>query len=276
MIKAVLLVCDSIVNTQEAQLLAECLQAQNITAVTSPPSNLQFAKNTAEHYAELVARVSLEPDETLFISKAPDKLALASQLGIATYLLGATATPSAQQFGTWDDLMAFVQQPNWQTSFAPITLTPALVLIELRGNIGALMGLIKETTPSMWYKHPIPNEWSILQILCHLFSAETQTQRTRLVRIVNETNPFIADPSQPPLNLPICGDDAHEVAQMWASEREKTLHWLATQSPDAWERPARHSIFGLTRFVEMAHFTAQHDRLHITQLCQTIGKCSDD
>jgi hypothetical protein len=25
--------------------------------------------------------------------------------------------------------------------------------------------------------------------------------------------------------------------------------------------------------LEMAHFTAQHDRLHLNQICQTLGKC---
>ena len=63
--------------------------------------------------------------------------------------------------------------------------------------------------------------------------------------------------------------------QCFRQARERTIALLAGLRPDQWNRPARHSIFGLTNLLEMAHFTAQHDRLHITQLCQTLGKCAD-
>jgi hypothetical protein len=63
------------------------------------------------------------------------------------------------------------------------------------------------------------------------------------------------------------------VALEFADERERTLAFLAALPPQAWERPARHYIFGPTTLLEMANFVSQHDRMHIAQLCQTIGKC---
>jgi hypothetical protein len=63
------------------------------------------------------------------------------------------------------------------------------------------------------------------------------------------------------------------VAREFEEARRETLQLVATFTDVDWQRPARHSIFGLTTLLEMAYFTAQHDRLHLNQLCQTIGRC---
>jgi hypothetical protein len=64
-----------------------------------------------------------------------------------------------------------------------------------------------------------------------------------------------------------------DVAYQFAQERENTLTLLASLTEDDWRRPATHSIFSNTTLLEMAHFTARHDRMHITQICQTLGRC---
>jgi hypothetical protein len=61
--------------------------------------------------------------------------------------------------------------------------------------------------------------------------------------------------------------------QRFATEREQTIALLTGLTDAQWGRPARHSVFGPTTLLEMAAFTARHDRLHINQLCQTLGKC---
>jgi hypothetical protein len=42
--------------------------------------------------------------------------------------------------------------------------------------------------------------------------------------------------------------------------------------PSAWERKARHAIFGPTNFLEVASFIAEHDRLHIQQAWNTLKR----
>ena len=67
--------------------------------------------------------------------------------------------------------------------------------------------------------------------------------------------------------------DYCDPAEIFAEERQQTVAFLNDLPPEAWTRPARHSIFGPTTLLEMANFTATHDRLHIQQICQTLGRC---
>jgi len=54
--------------------------------------------------------------------------------------------------------------------------------------------------------------------------------------------------------------------------RRKTLELIkeVTPEPSAWERKARHAIFGPTNFQEVVSFIAEHDRLHIQQVWSTL------
>jgi hypothetical protein len=168
-----------------------------------------------------------------------------------------------------------VNVPDWLDGLPPPPLQPAMIEPEMRGNIGALFGVIAPVQPHFWQQHPDPQEWSPIQIVCHLVESEIKVQRPRLERILAENNPFLPI-TKPPLSardaIP-CADEGYPVAELFMAERMTTLNWIKQLTPDDWMRPARHSTFGPTTLLEMAQFTAQHDRLHISQLCQTLGQC---
>jgi hypothetical protein len=92
---------------------------------------------------------------------------------------------------------------------------------EMRGNIGALFGVIAPAQPHFWQQHPDPQEWSPIQIICHLVESEIKVQRPRLERIFAEDNPFLPI-TKPPLSardaVP-CGDDGLPVAERFRAER---------------------------------------------------------
>jgi len=163
---------------------------------------------------------------------------------------------------------------GWLENAKPPPLPPAAIEPELRGNVGALFGLLTEVQPHHWAQHPDPQEWSILQVVYHLLERESSVQRPRLERILHEDNPFLSVPPSP--TMPTETDITEEgmvLAMAFAAEREQTLALVRSLAPQDWQRPAQHSIFSQTTLLEMAHFTAQHDRLHLTQICQTLGKC---
>jgi hypothetical protein len=137
------------------------------------------------------------------------------------------------------------------------------------------MGMVHEMPPHYWRQRPDPNEWSPMEIVVHLRDSEGRVQRPRLERILQENNPFLIAPQPPPRPGAQALEDLDgvAVAREFAAERARTLDFLSQLSADDWNRPARHSVFGPTNLLEMAAFTARHDRLHINQLCQTIGKC---
>ena len=230
--------------------------------------NMHFAKPAPAYYAELIARVGIEPDETLMIGDSVENdIEPARALGIHTWRVdGAGGLLKA---------LEQIHEPNWREDYRYSQLSPKMLLPQFRGNIAALYGLLSEVKPHQWLQRPDPDEWSILQILCHLWSAETEVHQRRLRAIMDDDNPFIAVGTPPGPHIPPCHDDGAEIMERFRSVREDTIALLAQVPPLDWARPARHSIFGLTTLLEMAHFTAQHDRLHITQLCQTLGKCAD-
>ncbi len=237
-------------------------------AFVTNSENIHFAKPNPAYFAETIARVGVEPDEALVIGDS-----LTNDIEPAA-TLGLHAWHVSEETGLFP-ILDGLRRPNWENEFQPGQMTPATLPLQFRGNLAALRGLLAEVKDHQWLQRPDPAEWSILQILCHLWRAETDVHQRRLRTILDEDNPFIPSLPPPGPDIPECHDDGMEVYERFRAQRQQTMATLADLGADDWRRPARHSIFGLTNLLEMAYFTAQHDRLHITQLCQTLGKCAD-
>ena len=230
--------------------------------------DLHFVKPDPAFYAEIVARIGVEPDETLLIGNFRSNVsATAKAAGLHTWQICKSAPLAA--------FFEHIHLDSWQEEYAPLPLAAETLEPQYRGNVAALFGLIAEVKKHQWLQKPDPDEWSILQILCHLADAEVAVHQQRLKLILTEEGPFLGSPSPPGPDLPPCHDDGYAVLHQFRKARLETMELLAGLRAEDWRRPARHSIFGLTNLREMAYFTAQHDRLHITQLCQTLGKCTD-
>ncbi|MEL6405375.1 MAG: DinB family protein [Chloroflexota bacterium] len=229
----------------------------------SSADTMHFAKPDPCYYGELLARVGIEPDEALMVGDSMgNDIRPAQTVGLRTFHIGEAGLTN---------FMAQVSERLDDTQ--PIVLRPDMIQPQLRGNIGALYGLAESVEADMWHKRPDPDEWSILQIMCHLVTFEDENERARLATILQEENPFIIQPAEPGPDIEAYSDNGFAVAQEFLEKREETLALINQFTLEDWQRPARHSIFGLTTMVEMAYFTAQHDRLHLKQLCQTIGRC---
>ncbi|MEO8611972.1 MAG: HAD-IA family hydrolase [Chloroflexota bacterium] len=243
-------------------------------ALVTHAENMHFAKPDPAFYAEALARVGLEPDEVFMVGDNPrNDIEPAQTIGMHTYTV--TDAADSEFSGSLEHFLEQAESPDWFDMLPPPPLQAAMIEPEMRGNIGALFGVIASAQPHFWRQHPDPQEWSPIQIVCHLVESEIKVQRPRLERIFAENNPFLPI-TKPPLSardaIP-CADEGYPVAVHFMTERMITLNWLKQLVPGDWLRPARHSTFGLTTLLEMAQFTAQHDRLHINQLCQTLGQC---
>ena len=237
-------------------------------AFVSSSEHMHFGKAEPAFYAELIARIGIEPDEALLAGgKRQNDNLPAETVGLHTWPLD-----DASALGS---LLEQVQFAGWEHGYSGRPLREAMLMPQFLGNLGALFGLLSEVKAQQWHQKPDPDEWSIVQILCHLAETETAVHQKRLRTILKVENPFIRALPPPGPDVPICSDRGQDVAEEFRKKRLSTLALIADLAPEDWQRPARHSIFGLTNLLEMAYFTAQHDRLHISQLCQTLGKCLD-
>jgi hypothetical protein len=249
--------------------------ASEAYALVTTSDNMHFARPDPAYYAEIVARVGIEPDEALMVgSSLTHDIQPAAQTRLRTYHVNGRDSAAADAVGSLADFTRQMAADGWLDTLPPRPLKPEAVEPQLWGNVGALFGMLTEVQPAYWGQHPDPNEWSILQIVCHLLESEIQVQRPRLQRILTEDNPFLVNPSPPPgPHMPPCSSDGVEAARQFAAHRRETIAMLRALPAAAWSRPARHSVFGPTTLLEMALFTAQHDRLHLNQLCRTLGRC---
>lgn len=225
--------------------------------------NMHFAKPDPAYYAEILARAGLEPDEAVMVGDEPRyDVAASKTIGMHAYNL------------TWETLGELLEILPTLPTLHPNPITQEAIIPQWRGNLGALFGTISDMPVHFWDQHPFENEWSPLEIICHLRDYEPAVQRARLIHILNEDNPFIVQPPfPPPSQMTDCEDDGLTVAHSFLEERLKTIAFVEGLTREEWQRPAQHSVFGPTTLLEMAYFTAQHDRLHLRQLCQTIGGC---
>ncbi len=253
--------------------------ARTPPALITSIEKVHFTKPNPHYYEEILARIGVEADEALMVGDSIENdIIPAAAAGLNTFwihldrALPPEVTPDG--VGTLRDLSRCIGE-RWLATLTPRPRTAAQLGPRLLGNLAALDGLVQTIAPAQWAARPDPKEWSPLEIICHLRDSERAVQRARLLQILHEDNPFIPPP--PPNPAPgerdLSGEDGLRALAQFAVERRETLTLLASLNEADWTRPARHSIFGPTTLLEMAHFTARHDRLHITQLCETIGRC---
>lgn len=244
--------------------------------------NSHFAKPMPHYYEEVLGRLGVASNEAIMVGDDwENDIAAAERAGLNTFWVrpdGASpgvspAQPDGQ--GTFHDFTVRVCNQGWLDTLQPRPLRPEMITPRLLGNVGALFGLLQEYASRRWDQHPLPGEWSPLEVVCHLRDSERTVQRPRLQRIASENNPFLTEPQTPPGpgEMACNTNDQCDPANEFVAERQITLDFLASLTPQQWHRPARHSIFGPTTLLEMADFTARHDRMHIKQLCQTLRHC---
>jgi hypothetical protein len=210
-------------------------------------------------------------------------LARAQELGIATYQVdGAVeAVPAAQKAvqsksraagrGTLTDLrqwLAFQDHSLLEPSFNERKAARAI----LAATPAVLQGLTAGLSASQWRHEPTPEDWAIIELVCHLRDTEMEVHHDQIRTLLEEPQPFVPRPDAAvwAKQRNYLDEDGKRALSSFASARLQTLAILDALSDDVWGRSARHAIFGPTNFTEVVGFMADHDRLHIQQAWQTL------
>lgn len=242
-----------------------------------------FAKPDPAYLAELLGRLGWPETPVVMVGDNPvNDIRPARQLGLPAYLvtagpavapdgsLGPSASGELSGLLDWID-QAGLEYQNPAEKSAPAALPPAM-LAGLRATPAALAGLCEQVSEPFWSQRSAPGEWCQTEILCHLRDVEREVNLPRLRRVVQEDNPFITGQDTDPwaVQRRYIEQDGPQALRDFTAARIELLGLLETLSPDDWQRPARHTIFGPTTLSELASIAAAHDRLHLQQVLAFI------
>ena len=105
-----------------------------------------------------------------------------------------------------------------------------------------LTGLDEETF--RW--RPIPNKWSIKEIMCHLRDMERLAYLARYRRILTEDNPHLANVDQDRIAFEsdYINQDAQSALHEFAKLRNETIQTLEGAPTEVWSRSGVHETDG--------------------------------
>jgi len=116
-------------------------------------------------------------------------------------------------------------------------------------------------------RRPSPDEWSILEVCCHLRdSAEFEGERVRL--LAEEENPTLVPYDQEALarERDYQGDDIRRVRTALRAFWGGLAYQLEGLSDEQWERAGIHPEIGTVTVRSRAEQQVEHDREHLAQV----------
>jgi FMN phosphatase YigB (HAD superfamily) len=240
--------------------------------------NFHFAKPHLSYYAEFMAQLGWPEGRVVMIGNDPEMdIIPAHNLGLPTFYIpeyddqNQSASFEHSPIGSLAGLLEWIDsQPAEQLT--PNFSSPEALLAILRSTPAALHTLTRQLPQEAWTYCPIPGEWCMAEVICHLRDVDAEVNLPRMDKMLKEDNPFI-----PGMDTDAWVSERHYIAQdctdaltSFTKNRMELLELLENIMATEWERPARHAILGPTQLLEMVSIIASHDRLHVQQIFKSI------
>ena len=243
-----------------------------INSITSIET-MAFGKPQPEYYLEIIQRLGIEPWEAIMVGDdIVNDIAPAESVGLHTYLVlpepeaEASARSTTGPCGSLEFFCELVQQ-EWLQSLEGTETSHDQFIRQLAVFPATVSTMIRSHTAEVLECRPSEDSWSARDIVCHLRDHEVEEDRFRLERILSEDNPFLSGNYNPHARVSeYTSTSIHDAFDQFLDRRISLVKWLREVSADAWERSARHAVFGPTSFAEMVRFTVEHDRTHLQQM----------
>lgn len=120
------------------------------------------------------------------------------------------------------------------------------LLCNLKSLPNELDDLLKDLDEETLRWRPIPNKWSIKEIMCHLRDMERLAYLARYRRILSEDNPTLANVDQNRIaaETDYINQDAKAALEEFKRLRWETIQTLASAPVEAWSRAGTHETDG--------------------------------
>jgi len=149
-------------------------------------------------------------------------------------------------------------------------MNAAALIARLAAGRDAIPALLAGVSDEQARWRPAPEQWSLLEIACHLLDEERDDFRTRVELTLHrpdETWPGIDPPGW--VTARRYQERALAVqVEAWREERGRSLAWLrALEAPD-WTRTHAHPKFGPLSAGDLLLSWVAHDQLHVRQIAR--------
>lgn len=241
-------------------------------ALISAFGDFHFTKSHPAYYAEMVGRLGWPDRPVLMAGDDPERdLDSARRLGLSTFQVLRESNGHGTASGELRALKPWIEA-NESEIQAPDLKSKDAILAVLQSTPAVLQGLTTQLAQADWAREPAPDEWAMIELVCHLRDTEREVHALQIETLLATEDPFVARPDAAywAKQRSYQGEDGLTARQEFAAARVACLERLRDAPADAWSKPARHAIFGPTNFLEVIGFMAEHDRLHIQQAWRTL------
>jgi len=240
-------------------------------AIVTSYENFHFAKPHLEYYAEILAKLGRNPHDAVMMGNDyNDDIVPSRELGLAVYQISEKVSAGSMG-GDLSEALDWLQKSpeiiDPRTAATPQTLTAKLI-----GNLVAFGDLAVGNNERDWTSRPNPASWAAIEVIAHLRDVEREINYPRLKSLLVDDDPFLSaiDSDSWTEERGYIDDNPVEVLKSLWEARMDTINLLDRESPEAWNRKARHAIFGPTNLSELVLIFLEHDLLHLRQLRTTL------
>ena len=246
--------------------------------VVSSFEDYHFSKTHSAYYAEVLGRMGWPDTPVLMVGNDEERdIKPSKMLGLASFFVeNGSASSSGLEARARGNLLDL---RRWLESIDLSTLIPSFkskdsVLGILSATPAALNGMMGTLHESAWSHEPSVDDWAMIELICHMRDTEREIHQMQIKLFAEQNEPFIPRPDTGvwASQRDYLHENGAAALKEFNDARRETLGMLAQIPAEAWERKARHAIFGPTNFLEVVGFIADHDRMHIQQAWSTLKK----
>jgi hypothetical protein len=142
------------------------------------------------------------------------------------------------------------------------------IVRQLAQNAGTITAFVAGVNHEQAHWKPTPQEWSMVEVVNHLYDEERDDFRQRLDYVLHRPgeDPPGIDPEGWVTSRRYNERDLAESSQRWLAERRHSIHWLEGLATPNWESAYTHPAGFRLRAGDLLAAWLAHDFLHLRQL----------
>jgi hypothetical protein len=138
----------------------------------------------------------------------------------------------------------------------------------LRSAPNEIADLIGDLPPDVFNWRPVPQKWSLVEVMCHLRDLEAEVYQERYRRYLTEDNPYFPRLDQDAMaaERDYISQDIRSALASFRQRRQDTVRILEETPPEQWSRGGVHFSAGPMTLEQMVARQSDHDIKHLIQM----------